>query len=270
MKVYFLNLDRSQDRNRFMSDQLSELGLDAIRIPAVEGSTLSEEEYLKRNPTRNIVKVEVACFLSHRKGWKQFIESNEPFAAFMEDDVHISPNITHLLKNPKWIPNNADVIKFEIVKPKKLVVSREAISIFNNISIRRLHSEHLGAAGYILTQSAAIKLYNWSEHFNAPVDHFLFDNKVGFFQQLNIYQTFPALAIQDLFINQANIEKSLLNSPRMEFRQTNKNHLNLKTYPKLIRELLRIRTQIESGTSYLYHFATKQRIKIRPFFDGEM
>ena len=68
MKVYFLNLDRSQDRNRFMSNQLSELGLDAIRIPAVEGSTLSEEEYLKRNPTRNIVKVEVACFLSHRKG----------------------------------------------------------------------------------------------------------------------------------------------------------------------------------------------------------
>ena len=43
MKVYFINLDRSKDRRKHIESSLLKLGVNAERVSAVDGKTLTKE-----------------------------------------------------------------------------------------------------------------------------------------------------------------------------------------------------------------------------------
>lgn len=94
--IYYINLDRSPERRQRLENELSRFGLLAERVSAVDGSVLSQNElsahydaHLNSGEYFAPLKTsEIACFLSHRKVLRKFIEeSDSDFAMVLEDDA---------------------------------------------------------------------------------------------------------------------------------------------------------------------------------------
>ena len=53
-KVYYINLDKSKDRKKYMENQFKKLNIPITRIPAVYGKEL-DRKILKKETTRNAI-----------------------------------------------------------------------------------------------------------------------------------------------------------------------------------------------------------------------
>ena len=107
-----INLDRSKERLKRISDSLMNFGLRFSRVQAVDGRLLSEAEikqlvipkWKRQLFFRELTRTEVGCCLSHRKCWKMLVESAEEWALVLEDDCIFSNGAASFLDNEKWIP----------------------------------------------------------------------------------------------------------------------------------------------------------------------
>ena len=109
LKIYCINLDRSQDRWNYMLSQLNFESVELRRFSAVDGKRLNLsdvdpriyamhytnyygmefKQLEKRNiPVyhRNASRSEIGCSLSHYKVWKDTL--TEPYTIIVEDDIH--------------------------------------------------------------------------------------------------------------------------------------------------------------------------------------
>lgn len=96
MKTYVINLKVSTDRKAYMETILAHHKcLDVEFIEAVNGKEMSEEE---RNTVfdqkkayehygRELRPGEIGCTMSHKKCARLLLDSTEPFALFLEDDL---------------------------------------------------------------------------------------------------------------------------------------------------------------------------------------
>ena len=95
--VYYINMDRSVDRRKFMENQFKLLNINSPnRIPGVPGNSLDNIlfgaygdisyaiEYTDLSPS------EVGCTLSHLQAIKTAYENNEHVALILEDDASLS------------------------------------------------------------------------------------------------------------------------------------------------------------------------------------
>jgi glycosyl transferase, family 25 len=185
MKIYLINLDRHQDRLEHMRRQLN--GLAFERIPAVDGSN-------DPPTTRGLSRFELACLESHKIAWRQFLNSPEDHACFLEDDVHIWPGFAALVGEEAWIPKDAHSVKLDTYLQKvELGERRVAIGARQ---VARLYTRHQSSAAYILTREGAARYVDLTTDASLPADYALFPSnprRLG----LRIYQLSPAIAIQD-------------------------------------------------------------------------
>ena len=94
--VYVISLARLQKRRQQvieLQDQLScEFNIvDAYDSLEYEGNLIFIDEHLSDtffDPTGYITLGVLCCALSHRKAWKQFLDSNDEVGLFLEDDVY--------------------------------------------------------------------------------------------------------------------------------------------------------------------------------------
>lgn len=95
--IFVLNLDRSPDRWKRVSEEFTKAGLtvngpqaQVIRIPAIDGRALSASElrvettFLSRHLQPRGV---IGCYLSHRKFWKMVVDLGLDRAIVLEDDI---------------------------------------------------------------------------------------------------------------------------------------------------------------------------------------
>jgi glycosyl transferase family 25 len=98
--IFVLNLDRSVDRWKLASEQMSLAGLTVERLPAVDGRQLSKEE-LRNKSTRIATYLQprgvIGCYLSHRKFWQLVVDRNLDAAIIFEDDVKLVSNFKNML-----------------------------------------------------------------------------------------------------------------------------------------------------------------------------
>ena len=96
--IFVINLDRDVERMRSVANNLTGLGLDYVRVPAVLGKEVPEWEklvdaklYSDRN--RNVMPRpgEVGCYLSHLKAMEEFLRTDAPWCVILEDDVEVLP-----------------------------------------------------------------------------------------------------------------------------------------------------------------------------------
>lgn len=78
MKAFVINLDVRSDRWNDVMAQQRDLGLQIVRVPAVNISSVEESPY--------VTKVIAATWQSHQKAMRLFLESDEEYALIMEDD----------------------------------------------------------------------------------------------------------------------------------------------------------------------------------------
>lgn len=203
-----INLDRSVNRFKSMTDQLSRLGVNFSRISAVDGNKLTNDQISrityplshfesKFRFTRELTKGEIGCFLSHRNCWLKLIESDFEFALIMEDDIKISRNAVHYLNSSDWIPPGVDICQLsclqEFVKGKIRHISIEIDSYLKLVA--PLYPQPLGTQCYIISKQAAKEALKFSEVLPAPVDNFLFTLWFDLANKFTIWRTSPTLVI---------------------------------------------------------------------------
>ncbi len=98
IKFYIINLERSIERRKNITEALDKIGASWEIIPAVDGRLLSNdyidsintEEVVKNNAGRPLTAGEIGCAESHRKAYMRLVEENLAGAVVIEDDIEIS------------------------------------------------------------------------------------------------------------------------------------------------------------------------------------
>lgn len=207
MDVYVINLDRQTDRLAAMRARIPNLQ----RIAAVDGWTLPAAELargLHFPQGYDLSPPEIGCAKSHRAAWSEIIDSNEPFACVLEDDVMLSADFDRIVARHDWLPPQCDLIKIETTQ-KDILLDRQPESEIDNRKVHRLRSRHMGAGGYIVSRQGAKKLLKFSESYRYPVDVLMFDHRVPEFSQLRVYQMTPALCVQPPYAGQPQTDSSI-------------------------------------------------------------
>ena len=142
---------------------------------------------------------EHAVHASHCAAWRDAAERGLDAVIVLEDDAVLSPNFVLLFK-PGWILADADIVKLEAYWGE-IELGPIVTRPFPGRTLRRLHSVHLGAAGYLVTASGLAKLNRLftPERISDPIDRALFDRRSPGFGDLKIYQLEPAMVRQAEF-----------------------------------------------------------------------
>ncbi|OJU73152.1 MAG: hypothetical protein BGO07_03155 [Alphaproteobacteria bacterium 40-19] len=100
---YVINLDRSPGRIKAISILLAQLNLPVHRVIAVDGKKnpeiLQDPQLVDLHTYAHLLKGkrpgsgEAACYLSHVKALKTFLESSYEFGFIFEDDVSFDPEV---------------------------------------------------------------------------------------------------------------------------------------------------------------------------------
>ena len=100
MTAFLINLDRHPDRLAAAQTRLSQAGVEAIRLPAVDGASLSPaarraavarfHALLARG--KLYTPGQIGCTLSHQAVYRRMIDKDIPAALVFEDDVLLTPD----------------------------------------------------------------------------------------------------------------------------------------------------------------------------------
>lgn len=165
-------VDESHPRHRNAADQL-----EALRISGrfVEGFAESAEGlYDLYSPTANFVfakrsltSQEIACYASHRKAWKAFLESDSPYALILEDDFRVvDPEIFRVaIRDCEMESGRWDIVKFFEFSRKR--VWRRMT--FGSTRLVAYKYQSAGAVAYLINRKAAQRLLKRKRIFR-PVD----------------------------------------------------------------------------------------------------
>lgn len=185
-----------------MRSELGHAGLDFERIPAVDGSLLSEEDLeafcreRMRGDHEEWLPGEVGCFLSHFEAWRRVAASQDEWQIVFEDDLRVSPDIARLVQSAGWIPADADVVRLEANRSMRLSRPRQ-IAAAPGRRLYRAVSGTTGAGAYILSRKTAQQLIAAPASEHTKVDTFLFKPKVSSVARgLKRYQLVPAVCVQ--------------------------------------------------------------------------
>lgn len=102
LKVFYINLDRDQDRKQHMEDMLSELGFDYERMRAIEGQLIEIQDYyddklaLEKNGG-SLTTAEIGCAASHREIYRRIVREQIPYTLVFEDDIVVVKNFKQII-----------------------------------------------------------------------------------------------------------------------------------------------------------------------------
>ncbi len=186
MIVYVINLPSATSRLAHMKRSLDRLDIPFVVIPAIRIEPAI-------TPPPPLTPGEYGCLLSHGLAWRAIADGSDNYGMILEDDVHISERLKNLVLSV--VSDNVDLLRFETAR-NPVVLDKQRIEV-GGISIQRLRTPVACSAGYIISRSAARHLLAACENCNEPLDFFLFTPEHWRVKDLRIYQTYPALVVQD-------------------------------------------------------------------------
>ena len=180
--VYCINLERRKDKWTAMERQSKGLGVPIVRIDAIdarETSNLTSIQKLKHvGPIGILSKGTRACTLSHSLAWQKFLNTEAPFAVFVEDDIVFTHSFKEFFQTTRSLPHGCDVLKLHGLAPgeKHLVVkSKSTFKSGDGFRYSEILSFSPGAYGYALSRRGAEVALEGMASIAIPVDHFLFN-----------------------------------------------------------------------------------------------
>ena len=164
----------------------------------------------------------------------------------------------NFLKNPDWIPPDADLIHAE-TNLKKVEMSRIVYARPFGREVRLLKSLHYGSAAYFVSRSAARTLLDFTLDHCEPADQILFSPQVGMLRRLKVFQVMPALCLQD-YLCPSPVYDSIIYTDRTHFHRSDARSARVRGLRKLPRELFRLAEQFKAFWRRLYLSATRQSV----------
>ncbi len=218
MKSYLINLDKDTDRLKFFNANFEHLGIAVERISATDGRVFSEEDYknfmqtrprdYNRTQTKNWLRGQMGCFLSHYAVWQKIAAGSEPFCAVFEDDIHISNYLGKILNDHSWIPSNVDIIRLETSTNRIRLTSQPTLTHIGR-KLYGVKSTSWCAGAYIINRNTAQKLVDLAEKYHEPADVILYNFEESVIaKDLNILQFNPALCTQDKHLTEGKVKFS--------------------------------------------------------------
>ena len=199
MRRFVINLAERPERLAHMTKTFGDIGLSFERFEAIDRATAAHHPDRHRLPPqqgRDWTPGEIACFLSHREIWRMIAEGRARWGAIFEDDIIVDPRLGAVLDEIETRLDDADIVKLETYNQWTLT-SRRVVARTDGIEFRRLLAEHKGAAGYVVSRKTARTLVASVERFDRPADFALFAPGHPIGRELKVYQTVPAVIIQD-------------------------------------------------------------------------
>lgn len=178
-KCYIINLDRAPERWKKSSNEFEQLGLEVVRVPAVDGRELTRP-YPYLAPWRYffcygrpITPQEVACFTSHLKALKTFLETDDEYALICEDDVTPSPQTLKIIDAAFEYADCWDLLRLNAYKPTK---GPKFATLFDDYALTCDVKTSSGAGAQLVNRRAAQLILSRITPIRAPYDVALFYN----------------------------------------------------------------------------------------------
>lgn len=148
---FCINLDRRLDRWLDFTREASRLGLEVVRVSAVDRMTG--------------ISGPVACMESHRKVWSAAMDRNDSFVAVFEDDATFPSYFEGVFdKAFSELPGDWKVWHLHSFGPSQIL---DAVGTY----VTRLKRLGWGSHGYVIRREFAKELLDLSDHVkNMPVD----------------------------------------------------------------------------------------------------
>jgi len=185
INFYVINLDRAVDRMERIEKDFASFPIPFIRVPAIEGKTLTIpiEDYdapmFYLYVGREAGPGEVGCYLSHLKVLRMFLESDKEFALICEDDASPTPECYEVIEQAIAHSDTWDLLRLYIHAHRHSIAAmpyRSLTSIYNLCTpITGMRT----AAAYIVNRRAAEILFRELVPMTSQYDNALFQGRVG-------------------------------------------------------------------------------------------
>lgn len=173
-RAYIINLDRAPERWEHMSKTFKEAEIPIVRVPAIDGNQLVfplaefDEKSFRRFHGRNINIYEVACYLSHLKAMKLFLESDDEFAMICEDDLFLKPGCKEVVETALASSSLWNILRLSGLREGRACRLQQLSShYFLTLHLSRLK----GAGAYLIDRKAASILVKELIPMWLPWDH---------------------------------------------------------------------------------------------------
>ncbi|MBC7282751.1 glycosyltransferase family 25 protein [Hoeflea sp.] len=201
---YYINLDRSPERDASFRAECARAGIEPTRVAAVDGRTIDAAEQARLSALKSgrlgLGPGEMACYLSHRKVWAMIRDGDADWAFVAEDDIHFSADAGLFFENDSWLPaSGVDIVKAETAR-QRIRMAPALYATAHGHDLRILQSYHGGTAGYFVSRTGAARLLELTEGVCDALDHVMFHEWIGVVGHLSILQLDPALCIQDYLV----------------------------------------------------------------------
>lgn len=173
-RAYIINLDRAPERWEHMSKAFTQAGISIVRVPAIDGNQLMlphpdfHEKKFRRLHGRGINIFEVACYFSHLKAMKAFLESSDEFAMICEDDLFLKKECNEVVEAALANASHWNILRLTgLSEGQPLQVKQLSSDYFLTVHVGRLK----GAGAYLIDRKAASILVRKLLPMWLPWDH---------------------------------------------------------------------------------------------------
>ena len=199
--AYIINLDRAPERWSHMEQAFGTTKIPFCRVAAVDGQKLTlpstdfEERRFRLFHGRKTNIYEVACFYSHIKAMKLFLESDYEHAMICEDDIFFEKGLDEVLDEAFQYSSCWNVLRLTGLQPgKALRVKRLPNNGFLCLQMGRLK----GCGATIIDRIAARAFVNGLLPMWLPWDHAI-DREWVFGLKCLSLEPFPISQIDEKF-----------------------------------------------------------------------
>lgn len=200
-----INLDRSPNRWEFISKQFANLNLPVTRVSGVDGNKLSAETQLNLQPPlkekwefpRRLLPGEIGCYLSHVKCWKILVESDDPWALIVEDDIRISAEARKFFLDASWIPSGIELVQpFAHSANYPMKVAKKEYSVMDGRKLFHPFKPYpIGTIAYFISRECARDALLASDLLGMPIDEFMFGPMSSWAKKHPVWKLNPTLVL---------------------------------------------------------------------------
>jgi glycosyl transferase family 25 len=195
--AFVINLDRAPERRAFMERHCRARGFEVRRVAAIDSRALSPDEIdrhrIRTGKARPLSDDEVACFESHKKAWRMFLDSREPWALVLEDDVYLAadaaPKAARLAAT-----GVAPVVKLNAYV-RGIAVNARPLWTGDGHRLLAPAQKTIDGSAYLISREAAAAALARFDRYAEALDLALFDPENG----IGVAQVAPALAVQQKY-----------------------------------------------------------------------
>lgn len=173
--VYCINLDRSADRWKRMSDAAARFDIDLRRIAGVDGAAIdprrriADEVLFNRQNGRPMLPGEYGCYRSHLRALETIATGDAEAAVIIEDDVELNDQLPAGAAAIHAALPGAGVVKLLNHRARGFI--RKATAAPHGAGIGRcLHGPQGSAACYLVTRTGARGLLATIKVMTLPYD----------------------------------------------------------------------------------------------------